>query len=229
MRTRPVRLLALSLLLPAWLAAASAPPASDPLGDGWSPVRSAEGAGYAYRVFSKENEGENFIRYRVQGTIRAKAEVLPASVRVIVGDPEWVPEGQSRRVLVDEPDEFIVHTLIDLPPLFSDRDVVSRGLRSFDAGSGTHRVDWVAVEHEQAPVIPGVIRIQRASGSWVFTQLDEQSTHVDYETYIDLGGSLPGWLIQPLMAGNVAKNFEDLAHHAIRRQSAAAPTSVRAP
>ena len=216
-RTHP-SLLYVALLVFGSLGIAAA--AQDEL-DGWKPGRAADGPGYAYRVYSKQTEGEGFVRYRVRGTIEAPAERLPASVRVIVLDPAFVPDGQSRRVLVDAPGEFVVYTRIDLPPLFSDRDIVSRGVPSFHASRGAHRIDWQSFEHPEAPPVDGVIRIRRAAGAWEFTQLDERTSHVDYQTHIDLGGSLPGWLIQPLMASTVAQNFEDLARLALNRRTAA--------
>lgn len=217
---RSPRLHALLLSLGSVLLA-SAPAVAQADLDGWEPADAAEGPGYAYRVYSKQAEGERFVRYRVLGTIEVPAEGLPASVRVIASDPGYVPDGQSRRVLVDDPAEFVVYTRIDLPPLFSDRDIVSRGVPSFDATRGVHRIDWRTFEHEAAPPVDGVIRIVRAAGSWEFTPADAGTAEVDYQTHIDLGGSLPRWLTQPLMTRTVAKNFEDLARLALSRRTAA--------
>ena len=217
---RRLALLALLALLVAPFAGASVSNAEGDASDGWEPKDPVEGAGYAYQVFARKTEGDDTVRYRVRGTIRARADSLPGSVRVIASDPEWVPDGQSRRVLVNTPDEFVVYTRIDLPTFFSDRDIVSRGVRSSDPQSGAYKIDWKAVEHAQAPPVDGVIRIVRGQGSWEFTQADADTSRVDYETFIDLGGSLPAWLIQPLMAGNVAKNFEDLARHALAVRTA---------
>jgi hypothetical protein len=56
---------------------AAAEPASD-----WQPGATAKGAGYAYQVFSKESEGEGFVRYQVRGTIDAAPDALVRAVRV---------------------------------------------------------------------------------------------------------------------------------------------------
>jgi hypothetical protein len=189
---------------------------SDPASD-WKPGADAKGAGYAYQVFSKESEGEGFMRYQVRGTIDAAPDALVRAVRVIAVDPARAPDGQTRRLISQNDDEFVVYTQIDLPALFTDRDIVTRGVSSGDAGSGGRRIDWKAIDHPEVPRVDGAIRIERSAGFWVFTPTGANSSQVTYETYVDLGGSLPGWLIQPLMAGNIGGNFENVAKEAVGR------------
>lgn len=202
------------------LAAPTSSTGADPSLEGWKPGARAEREGYAYRVYSQSDEEGGFVRYRVRGKIAARADSLPAAVRTIASDPAWVPAGQSRKVLVNEPGEFVVHTRIDLPLPFSDRDVVSRGVISVDEATGVHRIEWRAIDHELAPPVDGVVRIRRGAGSWEFTPAAGDACEVDYVTFIDLGGALPGWLINPLMGGNVLKSFEDVARHATRPRTA---------
>ena len=38
---------------------------------------------------------------------------------------------------------------------------------------------------------------------------------VTLETYIDLGGALPGWLVSGMMASNVIGNYEEVAQEAV--------------
>lgn len=184
--------------------------------DGWKPGRKAQAPGYAYQVFSKETEGEGFVRYQVRGSIQAPAATLRRSVRVIAADPAHAPDGHTRRLIADDENEFVVYTHIDLPPLFTDRDIVTRGAASVDPDTGTQRVDWKAIEDPRVPKNEDVIRIERSAGFWSFSPNGAASTDVVYETYVDLGGALPGWLINSMMGGIVGENFEDLANEARR-------------
>lgn len=211
MRTRRSAFLLLLSLF--WLAQSSA---SEPPSD-WTPGSIAKGTGYAYQVFSKETEGEAFVRYRVRGTIDAAPEALVRAVRVIAADPARAPDGQTRRLISQNDDEFVVYTRIDLPPLFTDRDIVTRGVSSADAGTGGRRIDWKAIDHAQAPPVDGAIRIERSAGFWVFAPAGGKTSQVTYETYIDLGGSLPSWLIQGMLARTVSKSYEDLAEEVVGR------------
>jgi hypothetical protein len=189
-------------------------PASSARAD-WAPGRSGEGRGYAYQVFSQDSD-EGFVRYQIRGTIEAAPAALVRAVRVIASDPARAPEGQTRRLLSRDERAFVVYTRIDLPPLFSDRDIITRGVSSSDAASGTHRIHWKATEHRSAPPVDGVIRIVRAEGDWVFAPVRGSVTRVTYETHLDLAGSLPGWLIQRLLADTAAETYEDLAREATR-------------
>jgi hypothetical protein len=200
----------LLLLIPSSIPAANAP------GDGWQPGQEASGDGWTYRIFSREVEGESFVRYRASGTIDAEPEVLVRSVRVIAADPERAPAGQTRRLLSTDGGAFVTWTVIDMPPLFSDRDIVTRGVSSADEQTGARRIDWTTTDDAKAPESPDVIRIRKAAGFWAFTP-NGTTTDVSYETHLDLGGSLPGWLVQGMMAGMVGKNFEDVAREALGR------------
>jgi len=191
-------------------------PAADAPGKSWHTGQQATGDGWTYQIFSREAEGESFVRYRANGTIDAEPEVLVRSVRVIATDPERAPDGQTRRLLSAEGGAFVTWTVIDMPPLFSDRDIVTRGVSSLDEATGARRIDWKTTDDAKAPESPDVIRIRDAAGFWSFTP-NGGTTDVSYETYLDLGGSLPGWLVQGMMAGMVGKTFEDVAREALGR------------
>lgn len=200
-----------------WVAAAPAQGAAAEPPHPWDPGRTVEGEGYAYQLFTSQGEGEDFARYRVRGTIDAVPEALVRAFLTTVTDPARAPDGQTRRVIAKDPGGFVVHTLMDLPPLFSDRDIVTRGESSADSASGARRVDWRAIDHPGAPRTDGTIRIEHAAGFWVFAPAGEKRSNVTYENYVDLGGSLPQWLVQRIMANTVGTTYEDLAAEALGR------------
>ena len=72
-----------------------------------------------------------------------------------------------------------------------------------------------------------MVRIEKAAGFWEFVPNGDGTTQVTYETYIDLGGSIPMWIVDAMMPSMVSGNFEDLAEVAQRRTaSVAAPPPV---
>jgi hypothetical protein len=180
----------------------------------WEPGDTGKGKGFAYQVSSQEG-AEGIVRYRVQGTVEATPDALVRAVRVIAGDPARAPKGQTRRLISKTDKEFVVYTLIDLPPLFDDRDIVTRGVSSTDEASGARRIRWKAVDDVAAPSSDGVVRIHRAEGIWVFTPGEGAGTHAEYETYMDPAGSLPSWLVQGLLGGWVSEVFENVAREAL--------------
>jgi hypothetical protein len=211
-RTPAYRITLLCLLL-------AAPAISDPTADGdaaWSPGKKGEGKGYTYQTYSQQKEGEPFVRYRVKGTIDNTPEVLARLANELSSDPARAPKDQTRKVIRKTDTEQILHTSIDLPMMFSDRDIVTRGVGSVDAKTGIRRIDFKAIETPEVPPREGFIRLTRSGGFWEFVPDGPKRSKVTFETYIDLGGSLPGWLVSGMMASNVIGNYEDVAKEATK-------------
>src|SRR5262245_65056979 len=95
--------LALAVSVPCW--------AADP-DAGWEPGEKKQGNGYAYQVFSVQNEGEPFIRFQVRGTIDAPADVVQRAASRVSTDPARAPKGQKRTVLYKGEDETVLQTEI---------------------------------------------------------------------------------------------------------------------
>jgi hypothetical protein len=197
-----------------WLAVLglATPAASDPSADaGWNPGDKGQGKGYAYQVFSQQKEGEPFVRYQVRGSIDATPEVLATTAQRLSTDPSRAPKDQKREVVSRTETETVLHTSIDLPVMFSDRDIVTRGVRSSDPKTGIHRIDFKSVEIPSVPPQEGFLRLKNTGGFWEFVPDGANRSKVTFETYVDIGGSLPGWLVSGMMGKTAVGNFEDLA------------------
>src|SRR6267142_211879 len=189
-----------------------------PADPGWTPGGKGKGHGYAYQVFKQQKEGEPFVRYQVRGTIDATPEVLWDTARDLSQDPSRAPKGQTREVISNTETETILHTSIDLPMMFSDLDIVTRGVRSVDPKTGIRRIDFKSIEHPKVPPREGFIRLQHTGGFWEFVPDGGKRSKVTFETYVDLGGSLPGWLVSGMMASTAIGNYEALSKEALRKQ-----------
>ena len=198
------------------LLAVAAPSASDPKSDAWTPGDKGEGRGYAYQVFSQQKEGEPFVRYQVRGTIDATPEVCQKTASRLSADPSRSPKDQKRVVVAKTDTETVLHTSIDLPMMFSDRDIVTRGHASTDAKTGVRRIDFKSVEDPRVPPQDGFIRLTNTGGFWEFVPDGAQRSKVTFETYVDLGGSLPGWLVSGMMSSTAIGNYEDVAKEAVK-------------
>lgn len=197
----------------------ASPATSDPANDaGWTPGEKGSGRGYTYQVYSQQKEGEPFVRYQVKGTIDATPEVCQRLARDLSSDPARAPKDQTRKVILKTDTEQIIHTSIDLPMMFSDRDIVTRGVGSTDPKTGIRRIDFKSIEHPSVPPREGFIRLTKTGGFWEFVPDGDKRSKVTLETFIDLGGSLPGWLVSGMMASNVIGNYEDVAKEAVGRQ-----------
>jgi START domain len=209
--------LALAVSIPCW--------AADPVA-GWQPGEKKQGDGYAYQIFSVQREGEPFIRFQVRGTIDAPADVVQRAATRVATDPARAPKGQKRTVLSRDENETVLHTEVELPAMFSDRDVITRGRSSVDPATGVRRIEFTATEYPSVPPKEGVIRLENTGGAWVFAPDGNRRSKVTFESYVDLGGSLPTWLISGQMQSTAAESFQNVAHEALEngpRDAVSAP------
>ena len=70
----------------------------------------------------------------------------------------------------------------------------------------------------KVPPREGFIRLQHTGGFWEFVPDGGKRSKVTFETYVDLGGSLPGWLVSGMMSDTAIGNFEDVANEAVKKQ-----------
>ena len=93
-------------------------------------------------------------------------------------------------------------------PMIDDRDAVTRlePLRSSDGALGWQ---WRSAGGGPKPP-PGVVRIPRSEGSWTFRNLGTKGSHVVYESFSELGGSIPAWIINWLMVSEQLRELETL-------------------
>jgi hypothetical protein len=195
--------------------ALAVPCAAQAAGD-WEPAgNQKQGSGYAYQVFSRQNEDEPFVRYQVRGTIDAPVEVVQRTASRVTRDPAHAPKGQKRTILFEDEDEAVVLTEIDLPAMFSDRDVITRGKISVDPATGVRRIDFKTAEYASAPPKDGVIRLDKTGGYWEFVPNGDERSKVTFETYVDLGGSLPLWFVSGGMAKTASTSFEEVARESL--------------
>jgi len=179
------------------------------------------GAGYA--LYKRRPADSDFDAYRLEAVIDAPPAVVAAAARANMADPGTAPPNSDKTILRNERDEVVVYTRARIP-VVSDRDVVTRARESFDPQTETHRLVWRATDEEGPAPQKGVVRIERSSGSWTFTQLDDGRTRAVFEVHTDLAGSIPGWVINPLMTGSVVDVATKLRAR-VARDTAASPSS----
>ncbi len=107
---------------------------------------------------------------------------------------DWVGRLQENRVLEQTtPFDYVVYQHFGLPPLFSDRDYVYRGVATRDA-RGVVYLAMSSVEHPAAPETVGV-RAELVDSRYVIVALDAQRTQVEVEIVTDPRGSMPAWIV----------------------------------
>ena len=154
-----------------------------------------------YALYRRELPDSDSPAFRLEATIAAPAGAVAAAFRKNVTDPKAGPKNMKKTVLRDDRDVMVIYSYIEIP-LVSDRDVTTRAVRSFDPETGSHLFQWKATDEGPAPK-DGVVRLEKASGSWLFTPLSEGRTLAVYEGHTDIEGSIPSWLVNSLASDTV--------------------------
>jgi hypothetical protein len=146
--------------------------------------------------------------------IETRFEVPPfVAAAVLMGDmltsDEPTTSGETRRVLERFDQGALVHTRIDLPLMFSDREIAIRIVHTIDEKTGIHRIDWVDVNEVLPPVEDGVLRLA-TQGYWEFRPDAPRGTQATYMSRAEVGGSLPASLGNRLMKGQAVTAVERL-------------------
>lgn len=124
---------------------------------------------------------------RAYGVTTASMDAVSA---VIEDRPDY-PKVYSHVAEVRAVDTHVYYTRIGMPSPFADRDQV------FEAGredvDGGRIYTWSSVVRDDAPVIPGVVRLVDAAGQWSIAPATGGGTSLRYTWCAEMGGSFPTW------------------------------------
>jgi hypothetical protein len=180
----------------------------------WSLHDRRDEAAGGYAVYRQELAGSEIPAYRLEAVLDAPPAAVAAAAARTAADPEARDANMDKTVLRDDGDTIVVYSYIHMP-LVADRDVITRAELSRDPATGVHRMSW-QVSDEGPPPKPGVVRLTRSSGAWEFWPLPDGRTRVVYENHTDIGGSIPAWIVEPMMDDTVVQNFVRLRERVAR-------------
>lgn len=174
---------------------------------GWSEIasQSPEDPKTGYRVFERAMPGSEYKAYRIEAVLDAPPERALAATRLRILDQRFVGSGRERRVLRHEGDAVVLYFRTGAP-MIDDRDAVTR-LEPLRAGGGAMGWQWRSTNAGPKPQ-PNVVRMPRSEGSWTFRPDGERGSHAVYESFAELGGSIPTWIINRLMVSEQLRELE---------------------
>lgn len=135
--------------------------------------------------------------FKAEGTIPVNFLDLLAVISDVSRRVEWVPEILESRILEGNVESrVIIHEKFNLPWPVNDRDCVVESIIRKDFEKRTVTVTYRQVTHPLGPAADGFIRIPIVTGRMQYSYIDDRHTAARYETTLDVGGSLPGWMVE---------------------------------
>lgn len=172
-------------------------------------------------------EGSNFEELRVSARTSVAAQPLCRGLFAEVTDAKPFNEDvASRQVLSRTANEVVFYDRVKAP-LISERDYAYK-MRWVSGDDQGCVLAW-AETPELAPKLPdGVVRMPKLSGTWTVTTSGPGTTQVTYQTYSDLGGSVPAWIARSGTRKAAVRDLKRVVASAQKRASQlpAAPAVV---
>lgn len=191
----------------------------------WTLASDGREAGAPLRVYVEAEKRPGNPAFRVETEFEGAPALVAATLMTEMIGSKEMPKGQTRTVIERREREVVVQTLIDLPMMFSDREVAVRIQHSDDQKTGIHRIDFKDANEFLPPAEEGVVRLSGTDGYWEFKPSGAEGTLATYVTRASVGGSIPAALGDRLLKAQAIDSVSDLRDRLARsaRPSVAAP------
>lgn len=216
--------LAALVLLAAGTAVAESPPEDAGPDASWQIASRKSRDGLEWAIYEEAVKTPGRPAFRIETSFQVSPVVAALTLMEEMSEPGGMTSGETRRLIERSDREALVHTYIDLPFMFSDRELAVRIRHSDDAASGVHRIDWVDENDALPPVGKGVLRLA-TRGYWEFRPESPGHTSATYVSSAEVGGSLPAALSDRLLRGQALDAVKRLQSLLVKRQE----THVAAP
>ncbi len=184
-----------------------ASPAPDALAastDDWSLELQQDGID----VYTRPVEGSGIKEFKGVAVVDASIDGIIALLRDSSRFKTWFPNTAESTLLGREGNFSYQYSVMNLPWPMSNRDNVLRSVFTRDEETGVVDITIVAAP-DYHPVQRGLVRVQKARGTWKLEPLDDHKTNVMFTMHLEPGGGIPQWMIN---ARIVATPFEALTN-----------------
>lgn len=188
------------------MASAEAP--NDPFA-GWKQADRRDGD-RPWTLYVETEPAPGVPAFRIETSFAVPPVVAARTLMASMAEGDATTRGERRVLLEQSADTALVHTFVDLPFMFSDRELAVRIVASHDVATGIHRVDWNDENEHLPPPEEGVLRL-RTEGYWEFRPRAPFGSFATYVSRAEVGGSLPAGLRDRLMRGQAEDAVERLA------------------
>lgn len=145
---------------------------------------------------------------------RAETEVIGSisRFREIITDfdnyEELLADCKSIDVIeTPSPGQFVNHMELSVPFPFSERDIVQLLAIEETEKQLNIRLDNLP---EKIETQENVVRMQRASGSWVVKQISGNKISIYFQYFADPGGNIPPWLVNSFIVKSPFKTLQTI-------------------
>jgi len=193
-----IRLLTLLILTNSLVACTS-------LGPDWRLTKQRDGIDYYARQSAQKSLPEFKATVKINASIPDVMQVVTDFNRY----PEWVYQCQETRVIALKGySEAYIYQINSLP-VIKDRDIILHGVTHRSEDGQQMQIQLNAAPHYcennddedcVAIVESPYVRVTDATGEFTLTKIDNHTTEIVWQQYLDPAGAIPHWLFRAMMA-----------------------------
>jgi hypothetical protein len=178
----------------------------------WQEIKDESGI----KAWKREVEGSSLVEFRGKGKVAAPLLLVAAVIRNSDREIEWMEDcNGSFAIQWLSPTHAFSYNRTKSPVFFiSDRDTVVEVAMNVHKDKREVEVTFKNAEHKRVPPIEHIVRMPDLNGHWMLTQVDANTTEVEYQVHADPGGSLPHWIVnwvsEELPWGTIARLREQV-------------------
>ncbi len=164
--------------------------------EAWKLLKDEDGI----QVYSKPDIYSDMKIIKAETVAKTTLSTLIALIRDAENHQNWVFNCTHAEILelIDSTDWYY-YAQTDAPWPVSDRDVVTKVTFYQDKDTKTVTFKSTGVP-DYIPQKPGYIRIPETESYWIFEPLDNRKINIIFKLKINLGGSIPQWLTNMVIA-----------------------------
>lgn len=158
------------------------------------------------KVYLREVEGSDIQEYKAEAILEGKVSSFIAVMKDVNSYPELYEHAKEVK-LINENDTFHVHYIATNTPWpVKDRDAVYSSTYRQYYDTKLVRIDMKIEEGYMEPN-DDYVRMEKATGYWLFFQIEPNRVEVTYQMHAEPGGNIPDWVINMFL---VDTPFEDM-------------------
>lgn len=162
------------------------------------------------QIFKERDAHLNINRIVSRSVYSSNYMDILSLIRNFEHQKDWVYSNNGA-VLIDSisPYEWIYYSISETPWPFQDRDIVARVTLKVDYEAQCLTIHSIA-EPNLIPNSPEIIRIAMMDSKWRITKLSDESSRVELDMLIDVGGNVPQWLVNLFAAKGPFNTFSNM-------------------
>lgn len=165
------------------------------------------------KVYLREVEGSKIQEYKAEAILVGKVSSYIAVMKDVNSYKELYEHTNEVKLLMEN-DTFHVHYLVTNTPWpVKDRDAVYSSTYSQHYDTKLVRID-MKIETGYVEPNDDYVRMEKATGYWLFYQIEPNRVEVVYQMHAEPGGSIPNWVINMFLVDTPLEDMKMLQERA---------------